>query len=262
MVVPDPASAAKGTMRSNGKKRSALEVADIPDPKRSRLPWPFGGFNSPGKEESTALTADLEMAPTTGMPASSIQYSAEWQTMSIPERIDALSAERREREAEDKLRSPTRKIKLDLQLDITPNDSEWKNWNQLFHHEILEGTVEGVLEQFFEEGQRLAIIPPPTQGIILDIQKEHTKEYKELLEGQLKGQKTNIITKLTMLHFGLPVEPLSLQNIINAGKDESDKEDAPEDLPRVQRIMFAEKPLQFLDSYHERSYGFPILRRK
>jgi hypothetical protein len=65
-----------------------------------------------------------------------------------------------------------------------------------------------------------------------------------------------------MLHFGLPVEPLSLNNILNAGRDEIDPDDAPEDLPKVQRIMYAEKPLEFLDLYHERSYGFPILRSR
>ncbi|PMD33796.1 hypothetical protein L207DRAFT_146337 [Hyaloscypha variabilis F] len=64
-----------------------------------------------------------------------------------------------------------------------------------------------------------------------------------------------------MLHFGLPVAPMTLNNVFNAGKDEDDLPDAEADLPRVQRIMFAEKPLEFLDLYHQRSYGFPMLRR-
>jgi hypothetical protein len=182
--------------------------------------------------------------------------------MSIPERIDSLSAERRDREAEGKLRSPMRKDKLDLKLNIKPDDPEWKKWHQLFQVELLAGTVQGVHENNFEEGQKLSILPPAMHGIILDIQKEHTEEYRELLKGQFKSQKTNIITKFTMLHFGLPVEPLSPNNILNAGKDEDDDDDAPEDLPRVQRQMFGEKTLAFLDSYHERSYGFPILRSK
>jgi hypothetical protein len=65
-----------------------------------------------------------------------------------------------------------------------------------------------------------------------------------------------------MLHFGLPVAPMTLNNVFNAGKDEDDLPDAEADLPRVQRIMFAEKPLEFLDLYHQRSYGFPMLRSK
>jgi hypothetical protein len=142
-----------------------------------------------------------------------------------------------------------------LQLDIRPDDPEWKKWQQIFREELLEGTIQGVLKKYFEEGQRLAILPPTTQGLIHDIQKEYKEEYKELLKGQFKGQKNNIITKFTMLHFALPVESLSLKNILKAGKGENDEDDVPEDLTRAQRI---EDPLQFLDSYHERSYGCPV----
>ena len=257
MAAPDPAQA---NTTKNCKKRSPPAVAEAPDPKKSRFPWLFGDSRSPGK--ATSAAADHEMAATTGPPKSAIQNSSEWQTMSTANRIDAIMAEHREKEAEARLRCPERKKKLDLQLDIKPDDPEWKKWHTLFQKQVLEGTVQAILDEHFEEGQKLAFLPPPTQGIILDIQNEHTEEFKALLNGQLKGQKSNIITKFTMLHFGLPVEPLILNNILNAGKDENDEDDVLEDLPRVQRIMFAEKPLEFLDVYHERSYGFPILRSK
>jgi hypothetical protein len=192
------------------------------------------------------------------------QKNPDWPNMSSPDKIDAIHDARRELEAEGKLRCPSHTSKLDLQLDITPDDPKWRKWHEIFRKELLGGktTVKMVLDRHFEDGQTYTILPPSTQGIILDIQKEQTEQYKELLKGQLEGAKNNIITKLTMLHFGLPVEPLSMMNILNAGTDEDDPDDAPADLPRVQRIVFTEKPLEFLDLYHERSYGFPMLRSK
>jgi len=65
-----------------------------------------------------------------------------------------------------------------------------------------------------------------------------------------------------MLHFGPSCRTNDTQYILRAGHDENDPEDAPEEVPRVQRIMYAEKPLEFLDKYHERSHGHPMLRSK
>jgi hypothetical protein len=244
-----------------GTKRSAPEPEDAPELKRSKLPWPFSGFLSPGKEKPHP-DPEPEPVSMTKIERAAIKakQSPEWQNLSGAGRIDAIHDEMREIESEEMLRCPEQTKKLDFQLDIKSDDSRWRKYHARFQTELKKRTVAEVLNRHFEEGQKLAIVPPPTQGFILDIQNEHSEEYKEILKGQLKGAKNNLITKLTMLHFGLPVGPLSLTNVLNAGFDEDDPDDAPEDLPRVQRIMFAEKPLEFLDLYHERSYGFPILR--
>jgi hypothetical protein len=257
-MAPDITNACKG---KKGTKRSAPELENAPEPKKSKLPWPFSGFLSPGKEKPT-LSPEPEPVPMTKIELAAIKAkkSPEWQNLSGAGRIDAIHDQLREMESEEMLRCPKQTKKLDLQLDIKLDDPKWRKYHARFQAELKKGTVADVLSKHFEEGQKLAIVPPSTQGFILDIQNEHVEEYKGLLQGQLKGAKNNLITKLTMLHFGLPVERLSLTNVLNAGFDEDDPDDAPEDLPRVQRIMFAEKPLEFLDLYHERSYGFPILR--
>jgi len=171
-----------------------------------------------------------------------------------------------------------------FQPHILPYEADFGDFKSKAHAALKKGKgrVQEVMDAMLTEEQRLLLIPPTINGAILEIQNEKTKEYKELVGegGRFYGQGDNIATKFTMLHFGLPVEPLTMNNIINAGKDEGggreelipmgsqvkkpvadDPPDDPEEMPRVQRIMFSEKPLEFLDSYHERSYGYPILRR-
>ncbi|KAE9366903.1 hypothetical protein N431DRAFT_487373 [Stipitochalara longipes BDJ] len=256
-MAPQPTKPSQG---KKGTKRSAPDVAETPVPKKSKLPWPLNALLSPGKAPAQAPTpaplAISELALSRAM-----KDSPDWQKTSEAQRIDAIHTARRELEAEVKLRSQVQIVNLDLQLDIIPTDASWISWLAMFEADLLEFSVKEVLDKYFNEGQKLAIVPPTTQGVILDIQKTETEEYTKLLAGQLKGTKDNLATKFTMLHFGLSVAPMTLTNVFNAGKNEDDLPDAKADLPRVQRIMFAEKPLEFLDLYHERSYGFPMLRR-
>jgi hypothetical protein len=178
----------------------------------------------------------------------------------VKDRIDAAFAMLRDTEAEAALRGPKRKF--DFQLDITLDDDRWQSWFETFQTELQQGTVLEVLEKYFEEAHLLLIQPAPTDGVIFQLQQNNAAEYRRALAGRFSSQSDNLITKLTMLHFGLPVEPMTLNNILKAGHDEDDPEDAPEDSPRVQRIMYAEKPLEFLDKYHGRSHGHPMLRSK
>jgi hypothetical protein len=178
----------------------------------------------------------------------------------VKDRIDAAFAMLRDAEAEAALRDPKRKF--DFQPDITPDDEKWQSWFETFQTGLQQGTVLEVLEKYFEEAHLPLVQPAPTDGVIFQLQQNNAAEYRRALAGRFSSQSDNLITKLTMLHFGLPVEPMTLNNILRAGQDENDPEDAPEEVPRVQRIMYAEKPLEFLDKYHGRSHGHPMLRSK
>jgi hypothetical protein len=180
--------------------------------------------------------------------------------MEVKDRIDAAFTMLREAEAEAALRDPKRKF--DFQPDITPGDENWQSWFETFQTELQQGTVLEVLEKYFEEAHLLLVQPAPADGVIFQLQQNNAAEYRRALAGRFSSQSDNLITKLTMLHFGLPVEPMTLNNILRAGHDDDDPEDPPEESPRVQRIMCAEKPLEFLDKYHERSHGHPMLRSK
>jgi hypothetical protein len=257
-MAPQPATSSQANKRT---KRSAPDAAETPATKKSKLPWPLNALLTTGKVPAQTPEPD---PPTITELAHlrALKDCPDWQDKTTAERVDAIREARKELECENKLRSPAQVTKLDLQPDIVPTDTKWKNWLAIFEVELQATSVKSILDKYFTEGQTLAIMPPTFQGGILDIQKTETEEYTKLLASQLKGAKDNLATKLTMLHFGLPVAPMTLNNVFNAGKDEDDLPDAEADLPRVQRIMFAEKPLEFLDLYHQRSYGFPMLRSK
>jgi hypothetical protein len=180
----------------------------------------------------------------------------------VAERLDAESDARYREEQDARLKDPDRKLRWNI--DISPDDADWKSTRANFRKSLKEHSVLDVLDKDFEEAQKLYLMPPTVDGTILAIQNEHTELYNASFKEGAKfhGIPDNLATKLTMLHFGLPIAPVTLNNIMNCGQDTdvTDPEDEPEDLPRVQRIMYAEKPLEFLDKYHDRSYGFPILR--
>lgn len=151
---------------------------------------------------------------------------------------------------------------LDLRLDITPDHREWQQECARFLNLISTESIQNVLNRNFKPWQQHFLLPPVVAGEILKLQNKNTKKYKEALQGRFSTAKDNIITKLTMVHFGLPVEPLTLNNILHADKDENDAKDAPEEPARVQRIMYAETPLEFLDGYDQRGYGYAMIRSK
>ncbi|KAE8445723.1 hypothetical protein EG329_012902 [Mollisiaceae sp. DMI_Dod_QoI] len=233
-------------MAKDEKKRPAEDNVDTPN--RKKLLNPLTWFSSPGIEDEGDQESDDESEVD--------QFDQE----TIKEMID------RDLEAQDEAALVEEAAKgdtLDFQLDIHSTDEKWCTKRAYFHDALVHGSVREVLEKNFSASQSLLIEPPLYIGTggILEIQNKNKIAYDlALTEGNFKGVNNNLITKLTMLHFGLPVEALTLNNVLNAGKDEVDLEDEPAELPRVQRIMFAEKPLEFLDKYYERGYGYPMLR--
>jgi len=149
---------------------------------------------------------------------------------------------------------------LKFRPDITPGDTDWQQRREMYKNLVGASSIKEVLEANFKEWQILLLLPPMVNGSILEIQEKNKVKYKQLLKTQLSGVLDNIHTKMAMVHFGLPVEALTLNNVLNADKDIDDPEDTPEEAARIQRIMYAEKPLEFLDLYMERSHGFPMLR--
>jgi len=151
---------------------------------------------------------------------------------------------------------------LDLQPNIKPSDDEWKRQFQHFSDALCSSSVEDVLNNNFSDWQKLFLMPPLVAGEILKLQEKNTIKYKEAMgtNGVFSIAHDNLITKMTMLHFGLPIQPITVENILRAGTDENDPEDAPEEKPRLQRIVYSEAPLEFLDGYDERSYGYPTIR--
>lgn len=58
------------------------------------------------------------------------------------------------------------------------------------------------------------------------------------------------------------MQPATLNNIFGSGKaeDMSDETDEENEVPRVRKFLYSERPLEFLERYEKRSYGHPSLR--
>jgi hypothetical protein len=160
---------------------------------------------------------------------------------------------------------------LRFKPDILPSDLAWEGVEEYFkwilqfeREEAPEAPqVYRVLQDELVESQLLLAIPAINSGYRAKIQDENTERYHEALRTTFQGKPDNLVTKLAMLCFGLPIEPLTVTNVKFAGG----LEDVPsEDNEKqghgqiIERIVWSEKPLEFLDYYNERSYGFPMIR--
>ncbi len=172
--------------------------------------------------------------------------------------IDAIWDQRQHAEEEMQLQKRNGNFKP----DITPFDPKWVEKYSYFREKLRNKTTGDVLDEDFDEAQRLLLEPPLRNKTIFDLQTDQAEEYKQNLAGPFKDVNDNIITKLTMVWFGLPVEPITYNNVIRAHLDQSDPEDSPLELPGTQRVKYVEKSLEFLNTYWERSYGFQRLHSK
>lgn len=153
-------------------------------------------------------------------------------------------------------------------LKVVPGDIEWKFARQRFLHLLrTEKTVQHILETEFSYRDRILFIPSSNRECLLfRTQYENTKKYKALLAdgGQFAGCYDNLATKLTMLKFGFPVSPITMNNIFNRKTNPEDHD--PEDNWKERNTstgiapeVFG-NPLQFLDEYSDRNYGINSLR--
>lgn len=178
------------------------------------------------------------------------------------EKLEDMMDESASNDAENMLR---------FRPDIGPSDPAWEGLEEYFkwilqfeREELPEAPqVYRVLQDELLESQRLLAIPAISSGYRAKIQDEHAKKYHEALATTFGGKPDNLATKLTMLCFGLPIEPLTAANVKFAG--------GLEDVPThdtehqghgqiMERIIWSENPLEFLDRYNERSYGYPMIR--
>ena len=255
-----------------GTKRPAEDELATPEPKKPQ-PSAFRrlkNFLSPSSQGQAAQATKDNLNPSQSpnpipIPdppvASPPPLSRMEANQRVAKAVDDYFADKQEKDAEAALRNPQRKLKWDI--DIKPTDVEYQTIRAEIHEKLEHSRVVDVLNEYFEEAQILLIQPMVRDSIVLKIQKQNGERYREALApgGAFHGQKDNMTTKLAMLHFGLPVEAITYNNVLNAGvRDEDDEEDTLEDFPSIQRINNSEKPLEFLDSYDERSYGYPMPR--
>lgn len=236
-------------------------------PRRKKAGWlpSLGSFiGIPANPETFDDDISRSASPVIPEPAP-IKMTDQERSAFIANKIDEHHFAQQAIEADAILRDPKRK--LVWRPDITADDDEWMKFFEMINGELGKHSVLTILDKYFEEGQKFMILPPGPDGAIGEIQEEHTKQYKKSLAvgGEFYGKaQDNMTTKLTMLHFGLPVEHMSRNNIFRAGRFPNEDDPPDEDIgpDRYERIYYATKPLEFLDNYWQRGFGHPILRRK
>lgn len=160
--------------------------------------------------------------------------------------------------------------KLHYKPNIVPSDPAWQGVEEYFQWVLDEErntnpeprTLKVIGEEFVHS-QKLLAIPTRNNGYRGKIQGENTAKYHEALVTIFRGKPDNLVTKLSMLCFGLPIEPLTFTNVKFAGGAKDVPAEHGESEPgveMVERIQWVEKPLEFWDSYNERSYRYPIIR--
>lgn len=189
----------------------------------------------------------------------------------IADVIDEYKAEKEAKLDEDASNDPENMLRF--KPNIRPSDPAWEGVEEYFkwilQYEREESRdapkVYRVLRDELLESQLLLAIPAINGGYRAKIQDENTTKYYEALRTAFRGKPDNLVTKLTMLCFGLPIAPLTLANVKFAGGLEdvpADGEDVERGLDGeiIERTVWSEKPLEFLDYYNERSYGYPMVR--
>ncbi|RSL49996.1 hypothetical protein CEP54_012153 [Fusarium duplospermum] len=135
---------------------------------------------------------------------------------------------------------------------ITPQDRDWRR----MHHTFTElhksdSTLQKILSDHFTHHEARMLLASD-RADIKNLQDANTERYNALLQGRFLGVKRDMVSKLTMLYFGLPVEPLTslLEELVNEfGLNQPD-------VP----MYNIQPPLHFLSAHEARNWGKDHLR--
>ncbi|KAF4992599.1 hypothetical protein FDECE_13666 [Fusarium decemcellulare] len=141
-----------------------------------------------------------------------------------------------------------------VQPFILPQDEEWAfmlaEFDGLLKSDL---TLQEIVSDYFTR-QEVELLIASDRPQTKELQKKNTKEYNALLAGRFKGVDRDLASKLTMLYFGLPIEPLisPLDELAELmGDDMTD--------PAHYTVQ---PPLQFLTAHYRRGLGKDSRRDK
>ncbi|QYS96767.1 hypothetical protein H0G86_004006 [Trichoderma simmonsii] len=142
-----------------------------------------------------------------------------------------------------------------IDLLVSPEDEKWNDVLQEFQRLFADPdmTIGRILSDKFTTHEARLFIPSEL-AILKAIQEENARDFHDLLESRFQGVTPDIPTKLTMLYFGLHVEPMDFQLAKMTFKMESRKPEPPR--------YAVDPPLHFLTAHKERNWGKEMLRGK
>lgn len=137
---------------------------------------------------------------------------------------------------------------------ITPQDRNWRRMHYTFTElHKSDNTLQKILSDHFTYHEARMLLASDRTDI-KSLQDANTERYNALLQGRFRGVKRDVVSKLTMMYFGLPIEPLKspLEELVNEfGLNESH-------VP----MYNVQPPLHFLSAHQARNWGKDSLRGK
>jgi hypothetical protein len=171
-------------------------------------------------------------------------------------REDEARQRKRNRDAEKQREENAEKRR---NRDITPADNAFMTKEREFEGKLADPkmTFGAILEQAGFTKYEMKLLYPATEKLdplMHRIQQGNTETFKILCDGAFKDKIIMLETKLAMLYFGLPIEPMPYR--ARLGIDDPILGDEDEDYNWVDGEMgtFSKEPLKFLNSYEKRTY--------
>lgn len=139
---------------------------------------------------------------------------------------------------------------------IKPSDDDWKAVHDNFKDLLAQPTLrtEDILSLYFTTQERKLFLTATEPRSLRDCQEGNTRRYWSLIAGRFKDCHLSFATKLTMLYFGLPVEPI-MSALFRYAKPDFDVDDGDEMCDVEIR-----PPLHFLTAHNHRNYGHDHMR--
>lgn len=135
-----------------------------------------------------------------------------------------------------------------IDLGVLPSDEKWNATYRMFEDLFADEDTpigEILASKFTQHEIRLFMLS--TSKTLKAIQDDNTTRFHALLQTRLQDAAPEIITKLTMLYFGLPIEPIDCSLTDMTYKMEIREPDSPQSV--------GDRPLQFLTAHKQRSWG-------
>ncbi|KAL7944925.1 hypothetical protein V8C42DRAFT_358039 [Trichoderma barbatum] len=142
-----------------------------------------------------------------------------------------------------------------IDLVIIPKGGKWIDTLKKFQFLLTDTnmTIGKILSAHFTTHEA-RLFTLSQLAVLRDIQEDNSRRFHKLLQDQFQGVTPDIPTKLTMLYFGLPIEPVDFSLTKMTYEMESRKPEPPQ--PAV------DPPLHFLTAHQERNWGNEALLGK
>ncbi|KAL7796766.1 hypothetical protein V8C37DRAFT_420136 [Trichoderma ceciliae] len=135
-----------------------------------------------------------------------------------------------------------------IDVSVSPNERKWIDTHQAFQ-ELLADTdtsIGQILSACFTQHEAHLFVLSQSK-LLKAIQEDNTHRFYALLDRRLQGVTPDIPTKLTMLYFGLPIEPIDFSLAELTYKMEVRNPEPPR--------YAVDPPLHFLTAYKKRNWG-------